>query len=100
MDPQGQVLVVAFAAPRVPAEPHWAQGGQRDQGGDVEDRQVVSAHIEYLKGRVLPKSVRVNFGEPRIVRHPQHHQARQGAERPVLDPGQSVEGEVQVGQLA
>ncbi len=99
VDPQTQVLVVALTAPRVPAEPHRAQGGQSDQGGDVKDRQVVPTNIKHLEGCVFGKGVLVNLRESRVVSHPQHHQARQGAERPVLDPAQGVEGEVQVGQL-
>jgi len=99
VDPQTQVLVVALAAPRVPAEPHRAQRGQRDQGGDVDDRQVVPTHVQHLEGRGFYKRVLVDLREPRVVGHPQHHQAHQGPECPVLDPDQGVEGEVQVDQL-
>lgn len=99
VDPQAEVLVLALAAPRVPAESHRAQGWQRQQGCDVEHRQVVPAHIQHLEVLVFRKSVRMDLWESGIVGHPQHNQAGQGPERPVLDPGQGVEREVQVGQF-
>jgi len=99
VNPQAEVLVVAFAAPRVPTDPHGAQGWQRDQGGDVEDSQVVPAHIQYLQSNVLREGVRVDLTQTRIIRQPEHYQRRQRPESPVLDLQQGVERQVQIGEF-
>lgn len=99
VDPQTQVFVIAPAAPRVPAEPHWAQSWQRHQRGNVQDRQIVPTHIQHLEGRVFREGVLVHFRESRVVGHPKHDQTGQRAKGPVLDAAQGVEGEVQIGQL-
>lgn len=100
LHPEAEVLRVAVAPPGVPAEPQRAQRRQRDQAADVQARQVVPAHIQHLQSQVLRKGVRVDLPQARVICQSEHHQRRQGPERPVLDLQQGVEGQVQVGELA
>lgn len=99
MDPKAEILIIALAGPRVSAESQGAKDRQRDKGGDVEHRQIVPAHIQDLESCVFHEGFWVNLREPRVVRHPQHHQSCQRTERPIGDAGQSVKREVKVCQL-